>query len=125
MKKLFSGALAMLTVIASVSPSVPANAQDRRDDSDRAQRGNRGDNARRDWRNQRQDNGRRGWSDNRGGSSQYRWQNYGGRYGYSDYRGHWRTGQQFAHWNDNGDIVMAAVASGVIGLILGSQIGNR
>ena len=27
--------------------------------------------------------------------------------------------------DDNGDIVMAAIASGVIGLILGSQMGNR
>jgi len=73
---------------------------------------------------------------------------YGGNHGYNGYRGHWRTGQRYPYWrdnayvindyrtyrlppprpgyryyrDDNGDIVMAAIASGVIGLIIGSQL---
>jgi Ni/Co efflux regulator RcnB len=73
---------------------------------------------------------------------------YGGRYGYNGYHGRWRTGQRYPNWrnnayvindyrayrlpppragyryyrDDNGDIVMAAIASGVIGLIVGSQL---
>ncbi len=152
MKKLLSRTMAGLTAIAAVLSAVPATAQDYRGDRDRDQdRGRRDDNGRRDWRDQRHDNGRRGWKDDRGGRQQYRWQNYGGRYGYNGYRGHWRTGQRFSYWNDrryyvddwrrynlppprpgyryyrddNGDIVMAAIASGVIGLILGSQMGNH
>lgn len=78
------------------------------------------------------------------------WHSYGGQYGYNGYHGRWRTGQRFTHWrnnryvindyraynlppprrgyryyrDDNGDIVMAAIATGVIGLILGSQLGR-
>jgi Ni/Co efflux regulator RcnB len=73
---------------------------------------------------------------------------YGGKYGYNGYRGHWKTGERYPYWrdnayvindyrtyrlppprtgyryyrDDNGDIVMAAIASGVIGLIIGSQL---
>lgn len=73
---------------------------------------------------------------------------YGGKHGYNGYRGHWRAGQRYPYWrdnayvisdyrayrlpppragyryyrDDNGDIVMAAIASGVIGLIIGSQL---
>lgn len=83
------------------------------------------------------------WS---GGEHRY----YGGRYGYHGYRGHWRTGQRYPYWrenryviedwrayhlppprpgyryyrDDNGDIVMAAIASGVIGLIIGSALND-
>jgi Ni/Co efflux regulator RcnB len=83
------------------------------------------------------------WS---GGHHRY----YGGRYGYDGYRGHWRTGERYPYWrenryvindyrayrlppprpgyryyrDDNGDIVMAAIASGVIGLIIGSAISH-
>ncbi|MCW6528858.1 MULTISPECIES: RcnB family protein [Sphingomonas] len=146
--RLLSRTLAGLTAMASILSTVPATAQGRWDDHDR---GRRDDDGRRDWRDQRHDNGRRGWRDDRDGRSQYRWHNYGGRYGYNGYRGRWRTGQRFTYWNDNryyvndwrrynlppprpgyryyrddnGDIVMAAIASGVIGLILGSQMGNR
>lgn len=73
---------------------------------------------------------------------------YGGHYGYNGYRGQWRTGQRYPYWRDNryvisdyrayrlppprpgyryyrddrGDIVMAAIASGAIGLIIGSAL---
>jgi len=81
----------------------------------------------------------------------HHWRYYGGHYGYNGYHGHWRTGQRYPHWrddhywvqdwraynlppprpgyryyrDDNGDIVMAAVASGMIGLILGGAIANN
>jgi Ni/Co efflux regulator RcnB len=86
--------------------------------------------------------------------SQDRWQGnhryYGGRYGYNGYHGRWRTGERYPYWrdnryvindyryyrlpppragyryyrDDNGDIVMAAIASGAIGLIVGSALSN-
>ena len=85
---------------------------------------------------------------------QDRWSNghrfYGGSYGYNGYRGQWRTGSRYPYWRDssyvitdyrayrlppprpgyryyrdnNGDIVMAAIASGVIGLIIGSTLND-
>lgn len=84
------------------------------------------------------------------GHGDHQWRYYGGRYGYAGYRGHWREGQRYPHWrdrryvvndwrayhlppprpgyryyrDDNGDIVMAAVASGVIGLIVGSALAH-
>lgn len=103
----------------------------------------------RDWRGDHDrgyhDRGDRGDHD-RGGQ----WRYYGGRYGYSGYRGPWRAGQRYPHWrdhryvvedwrayhlppprpgyryyrDDNGDIVMAAVASGMIGLILGGALSH-
>lgn len=80
----------------------------------------------------------------------HRWHYYGGSYGYRGYRGPWRTGQRFTHYrdrgywvqdyrayglpaprpgyryyrDDNGDIVMAAIASGVIGLIIGNALAH-
>jgi Ni/Co efflux regulator RcnB len=98
---------------------------------------------------QRWDNHGGSRNDNRGGG-QNRWHNYGGSYGYNGYHGRWRTGQRFNNWNnsryyvndwraynlppprrgyryyrdDNGDIVMAAIGTGIIGLILGSQLGR-
>jgi Ni/Co efflux regulator RcnB len=80
----------------------------------------------------------------------HRWHYYGGRYGYDGYRGPWRTGQRFNHYrdrsywitdyrayglpaprpgyryyrDDNGDIVMAAIASGIIGLIVGNALAH-
>lgn len=79
-----------------------------------------------------------------------RWRYYGGRYGYGGYRGSWRTGQRFPYYRDdryvirnyssydlpppprgyryyrdnNGDVVMAAIAGGVIGLIIGGALGS-
>lgn len=78
------------------------------------------------------------------------WRYYGGSYGYNGYRGNWRTGQRYPYWRDNryavydygryglpaprygyryyrdnnGDIVMAAIASGIIGLIISGGFGN-
>ena len=78
------------------------------------------------------------------------WRNYGGRYGYNGYRGRWRTGQRYTHYrddryvirdyraynlppprpgyryyrDDNGDVVMAAIAGGIIGLILGGALSD-
>lgn len=75
---------------------------------------------------------------------EHRWRNWGGRYGYDGYRGRWRTGQRYDNWRDrqyyvtdyrsyglpaprrgyryyrdsNGDIVMAAIATGLIASIL-------
>ncbi len=79
------------------------------------------------------------------------WRAYGNNYGYDGYRGNWRTGQRYTYYRDsryyindwrrydlpaprqgyryyrdrNGDIVMAAIATGVIGLIIGSQLGDN
>lgn len=86
----------------------------------------------------------------RRGYRDHRWQYYGGNHGYNGYRGPWRTGQRFTHYrdrgyyisdyrayglpaprpgyryyrDDNGDIVMAAIASGVIGLIIGNALAH-
>jgi Ni/Co efflux regulator RcnB len=71
-------------------------------------------------------------------------------YGYSGYRGAWRVGQRYPHWRndsywvrdywdyglpeprrgyryyrtDEGDIVMVAIASGLIGLIAGQALSD-
>lgn len=76
---------------------------------------------------------------------------YGGQYGYNGYSGGWRTGQRYPNYNqsryylndysyyglpaprsgyryyrdDNGDVVMAAIASGVIGLIVGGLLSDN
>ena len=76
---------------------------------------------------------------------------YGGNYGYDGYRGQWRTGNRYPYYNnsryyisdyrayrlppprpgyryyrtDNGDIVMAAIASGIIGLIIGGALADN
>jgi Ni/Co efflux regulator RcnB len=81
----------------------------------------------------------------------HHWRYYGGRYGYEGYSGRWRTGQRYPYWRDqrymindwrayhlpppqpgyayygdpNGDIVMAALASGVIGLIVGGALADH
>ena len=94
-------------------------------------------------RDDRHDRGRHnGWRDRRGRS----WTYYGGSYGYNGYDGDWRVGQRYPYYQDrsyvvsdygyyglpaprpgyryyrdrNGDIVMAAIAGGLIGLIIGS-----
>ncbi len=119
------------------------NRGDRHDDRGDRRGDNRGD--RHDFR--ADNRGDRGFFR---GDRRQRWNTYGGRYGYDGYRGRWREGQRFDRWHDrryyvndwgryglpaprrgyryyrddNGDIVMAAVATGVIGLILGSQLGR-
>jgi len=144
MNKIFSGAMAGLVAIASVVTAVPAVAQNR--DSDRDGRSDR-----REWNRDRDHDGRRDQYDRHDNRrQQYRWNSYGGRYGYNGYRGRWREGQRFTYWNNsryyvndwrrydlpppragyryyrdtNGDIIMAAIATGAIGLILGSQLGR-
>lgn len=149
MRKAFTGAVAGLAAIASVLTAAPASAQGRWRDSDRDGRPDRVERGRDRDRDGRPDQFDR--RDNRRGGQQYRWNNYGGRYGYNGYRGRWREGQRYTYWNDrrryindyrrynlppprngyryyrdnNGDIVMAAIGTGIIGLILGSQLGNR
>jgi Ni/Co efflux regulator RcnB len=86
-----------------------------------------------------------------GHRSDRRWQYYGGQHGYSGYRGNWRTGQRYPYYNsnryliqdygvydlppprhgyryyrdNNGDIVMAAIAGGIIGLIIGGALNDH
>jgi Ni/Co efflux regulator RcnB len=94
-------------------------------------------------RDDHHDRGRHnGWRDKRG----RQWAYYGGNYGYDGYDGRWRVGQRYPYYQDqsyvvsdynyyglpaprrgyryyrgnNGDIVLAAIAGGVIGLIIGS-----
>lgn len=100
---------------------------------------------RRDYRGSDRRDDRR-WNGNQG----QRWRYYGGQYGYNGYQGRWRTGQRYPYYrdrgyyvdnyrayglpaprpgyryyrSDNGDIVMAAVASGVIGLIIGGALAH-
>lgn len=100
-----------------------------------------------DRRDRRSD--RRDWRNDRGRPHQ-RWTYYGGNYGYQGYQGRWRTGQRYPYYRDrgyyvsnysqyglpaprrgyryyradNGDIVMAAVATGVIGLIIGGALAR-
>ncbi|MDL2352598.1 MAG: RcnB family protein [Pseudomonadota bacterium] len=83
------------------------------------------------------------WRDQRGRD----WQYYGSNYGYNGYDGQWRTGQRYPYYqnrsymvsdygsyglpaprqgyryfrDNNGDVIMAAIAGGVIGLIIGSR----
>lgn len=152
MQKWMNGGIAGLVALGSVLTSMPAEAQRR--DSDRDGRPDRAEwNRDRDrdgrpdqW--DRHDNRRdnRAWNHGNG----RRWQYYGGNYGYRGYEGRWRTGQRYPYYRDsgyyvndyrayglpaprrgyryyrtdNGDIVMAAVASGVIGLIIGGALAR-
>jgi Ni/Co efflux regulator RcnB len=132
MKKLMIRAAATLGAASFVLGAIPATAQDRPDN-------NRGQN----------DRGQHHESD-RNAQGGHRWHNYGGQYGYNGYHGQWRTGQRYPHYNDdhyvisdyraynlppprtgyryyredNGDVVMAAIAGGMIGLILGSAVNG-
>lgn len=127
---------------------------DQRHDGDRHDGDRRdGDRDRRDHDDRRgghrsDDGDRNGWY------RQDRWEHghrfYGGRHGYNGYRGSWRTGQRYPHYRDNryvisdyrayrlppprpgyryyrddrGDIVMVAIASGLIGAIIGSTLNH-
>jgi Ni/Co efflux regulator RcnB len=116
---------------------------DRGDDHDHGWRDHdhdRGDDHDRHWDRWDRDNDH--WRRERG----YRY--YGRGYGYEGYRGRWRTGELYPYWrsdryvitdyrvyrlpppppgyryyrDDSGDVVMAAIASGVIGLIIGGAL---
>lgn len=76
---------------------------------------------------------------------------YGAGYGYDGYHGRWRTGHRYPYYNssryvisdyrayrlppprpgyryyrdNNGDVVMAAIATGVIGLIIGGALSDN
>ena len=152
MKRILSGGLAVLTILGLTLGSVPAAAQWRdRDDRpgwrDRNEdRGRDRDRDRGAWR----DRDRDGRPDRNDRHDNRRWRYYGGNYGYNGYQGRWRTGQRYPYWRDrgyyisdyrayglpaprqgyryyradNGDVVMAAVASGVIGLIIGGALAR-
>lgn len=142
---------ASLVALSAIATAMPVQARDYgRDDrpgwhGDRDR--DRGRDRDRDHRRDRwdRDNHRdREWNDRRG----HRWRYYGGSYGYGGYDGRWRVGQRYPYWRDrsyvitdysyfglpaprpgyryyrdgSGDIVMAAIAGGVIGLIIGSAI---
>src|SRR5579864_5156850 len=140
MKKVMIRAAAALSAVSCVITAIPATAQDYHHDHDR------------DWNRDRDhhDEGEHRDGD-RHDRTEHRWHNYGGSYGYNGYRGRWRTGQRFSHYNDdryvirdyraydlppprpgyryyrddNGDVVMAAIAGGMIGLILGSALSDN
>jgi len=81
---------------------------------------------------------------------EHHWRYYGGRYGYNGYDGRYRSGQRYPYWRDdryyisdwqryglpapyrgyryyradNGDVVMVAIGSGIIGLIIGGALAR-
>lgn len=91
---------------------------------------------------------RYGYYDRYGHYGRYRY--YGPGYGYDGYRGRWRHGQRYPYYrddgyviydygayglppprsgyryyrSDNGDVIMAAIASGIIGLIIGQALDD-
>lgn len=138
MKRILTSGVAAIAMLGTVLGSAPAGAQWRDHDRGRPDRG--------DWReHDRHDRGDRG--DRR---DDRRWRYYGGSFGYNGYNGRWRSGQRYPHYRDrgyyisnyreyglpaprpgyryyradNGDVVMAAVASGVIGLIIGGALAR-
>lgn len=151
MNKMMKSALAALTAIGCVITAVPAAAQGRHRDSDRDGRSDRSE-----WNRDRDRDGRpdqwdrrdnrRGWQGTRDRRA-YRWNTYGGRYGYNGYRGSWRSGQRYRHYNDrrywisdygsyglpaprrgyryyrddSGDIILAAIGTGIIASILATR----
>jgi Ni/Co efflux regulator RcnB len=140
MNKILSGATAALGAVTCVLFAAPAAAQDREGRPDRSE-----------WNRDRDHDGRPDQWDRHDNRQNHRWSYYGGRYGYAGYHGRWREGQRYPNWNnsryyvndyraynlpppragyryyrdDSGDIVMAAIGTGIIGLILGSQLGHH
>jgi Ni/Co efflux regulator RcnB len=138
---------------ATMASAQPGYYQDRYRDSDRdgrpdAREWNRDRD--RDGRPDQYD--RRDRRSDRGGyrgERQHRY--YGNQYGYQGYQGRWREGQRYAYYNNrnyyvddyrsyglppprpgyryyrdnNGDVVMAAIASGIIGLIIGGALNDN
>jgi Ni/Co efflux regulator RcnB len=146
MKKSFTTAIAVLAAFGTVAGAVPASAQSRNRDSDRDGRSDR-----QEWNRDRDRDGRPDQYDRRDNRRPQQWRYYGGNYGYNGYAGAWRTGQRYTNWRDNryvvnnwraynlpppragyryyrdrnGDVVMAAIATGVIGLIIGGALSGR
>jgi len=131
--------IAAMLVSASMIASVPASARPNHDNGW----------SRHDDRNRHSDRWDRR-DDRRDRHHDRRWNRYGGSYGYNGYRGSWRVGHRYPHWRedryyirdysayglpapwrgyryyrtDSGDIVMVAIASGLIGMILGQAIAR-
>jgi Ni/Co efflux regulator RcnB len=153
MKNLLIAVLAATTAVAGVAPAGVAAAQpgyhqdrDQGRDYGRDHGQDHGQDHGRDRRGppDHWDQDARRWRD----THHYRY--YGGNYGYTGYHGRWRTGQRYTNWRDNryviqdyrvynlppprpgyryyresnGDVVMAAITSGVIGLIIGGALAN-
>jgi Ni/Co efflux regulator RcnB len=135
MKKLIMAALAASTMAIGVAPAGIAAAQpgySRDHDHDHDRHWDRWDRDADRWRH---DHG---------------YHYYGRQYGYQGYAGQWRTGERYPHWrdrrylvsdwrayslpppapgyryyrDDNGDVVMAAITSGMIGLIIGGALSH-
>jgi Ni/Co efflux regulator RcnB len=146
MSKKTNASVAALVAISCIISAVPAAAQGRHRDSDRDGRSDA-----REWNRDRDRDGRPDQYDRRDNRrGQHRWRYYGGKHGYNGYRGKWRTGQRYSNYrnqrfvisdyraydlpppqrgyryyrDNSGDIVMAAVATGIIGLIIGGALSN-
>ena len=151
MKKYLKRSMMAVIAIGTLATAMPASAQWR--DSDRDGRPDRAEWNRdrdRDGRPDqydRHDNRRDRWNHDRRDRS---WRYYGGNYGYNGYHGRWRSGQRYTYWRDrsyyindwqryglpaprrgyryyradNGDVVMAAIGSGIIGLIIGGALAR-
>lgn len=151
MNKYLTRSICTLLAFGTIMTSIPAGAQRR--DSDRDGKPDRAEWNRDRDRDGRPDqwDAKDNRRDNRQVRRQpQRLQYYGGNYGYQGYQGRWRTGQRFPNYRDrghyitdyrayglpaprrgyryyqadNGDIVMAAVASGIIGLIIGGALAR-
>jgi Ni/Co efflux regulator RcnB len=144
---------ALSSVVTAVPASAQPGREDHRDRGDRNRGDHRGDQrderGGREWRGN-DNRGGRGWHGNNPRAQGHRWQYYGGNYGYNGYQGQWRAGQRYPHYRDrgyyvnnyydyglpaprrgyryyradNGDIVMVAIASGIIGLIIGGALAR-
>ena len=143
MKKSLLAAISAVTALGSIVSAIPAQAQSWRD------RDRDGIPDRREWNRDRDRDGRLDQYDRNNGRRD-RLRYWGGRYGYTGYQGRWRTGQRFPYYHnrgyyisdygryglappwrgyryyrtDNGDIVMAAIATGLIGLIASGAFEN-
>lgn len=131
MKKAMLAAVSAVTAMSFALSAVSAEAQPWQRDRDRGDR----------WERDHRGDGR--W-DRRDRRDDRRWRSWDNRSGWNGYRGHWRQGQRYTNWrssryylNDwrgyglpaprrgyryyrdsNGDIIMAAIATGVIASIL-------
>jgi Ni/Co efflux regulator RcnB len=137
MKRVLIAALAASTAIVGVAPAGVAAAQPYHHGDHYQDRNHNG-------RPDRWDRDARRWRERHG------YHYWGGNYGYNGYHGRWRTGQRYPNWrntryvihdyrvynlppprpgyryyrDDNGDVVMAAITSGVIGLIIGGALAH-
>ena len=143
--------LAIGTVITSLPAEAQQRGDNGNGRSDQADWSRGRDNTEHADQPSARDNRREAARDNRQARRQaQRWQYYGGHHGYRGYQGRWRTGQRFPNYrnhgyyvddyqsyglpaprrgyryyrSDNGDIVMAAVATGIIGLISGGALAR-